>query len=143
MPEYLQNMSIKEIMDLKDIKERIKVYYEETNNYREFIKKHSKTKGDAIIIDIRRIEDKPIGNRFIEYTLYPESNISIRLMDGKSNKFVMISVGKSIINKTSHVDVGSLMLRFKGGGHKAVGTCQVKHFEADDVVLELLKEINI
>ena len=28
------------------------------------------------------------------------------------------------MNKTSKVNVGSLMLRYNGGGHEKVGTCQ-------------------
>ena len=96
----------------------------------------------ATILDELGIIDVPSGNRFIEYTLYPDQNISVRLVDGRNREFVMISVGHSIINKTSSVDVGSLTLKYGGGGHKKVDTCQVPYAEADTVIKEILEAIN-
>jgi nanoRNase/pAp phosphatase (c-di-AMP/oligoRNAs hydrolase) len=74
--------------------------------------------------------------------LYPEQNISIRIVDGKNKEFAMISVGHSIINPTSSIDVGVLTLNYGGGGHKRVGTCQVAYEEVDTVVAEMLDFIN-
>ena len=97
---------------------------------------------NAIIIDFRGVRNPPIGNRFLEYVLYPEQNISIRLADGKNNGFTMISVGHSIINRTSQVNVGSLTLRYGGGGHRQVGACQVSCEDADKTLNEMLQLIN-
>jgi nanoRNase/pAp phosphatase (c-di-AMP/oligoRNAs hydrolase) len=83
-----------------------------------------------------------IGNRFLEYTLFPEQNISIRISDGKANAFAMISVGHSIFNRSSQIDVGSLTLKYGGGGHRTVGTCQVKYMDVDRIVKEMLSRIN-
>ena len=38
----------------------------------------------------------------------------------------------------SEVDVGSLLLRYGGGGHKKVGTCQVPVAEADNALQEII-----
>jgi len=38
-------------------------------------------------------------------------------------------------------NVGSLMLKNGGGGHRQVGTCQVPHGEADRVLAELVKQM--
>ena len=84
----------------------------------------------------------PIGNRFLEYVLYPEQNISVRAIDGKDKKFVTISMGHSIFNRTSAVDVGHLTLRYGGGGHKRAGACQVSCEDADKTVQEMLQVIN-
>jgi nanoRNase/pAp phosphatase (c-di-AMP/oligoRNAs hydrolase) len=74
--------------------------------------------------------------------LYPEQNISIRIGDGKNKAFAMISVGHSIINPTATIDVGVLTLKYGGGGHKRVGTCQIAYEDVDRVVSEMLAEIN-
>ena len=50
-----------------------------------------------------------------------------------------VSVGYSVLNRSATVDVGSLMLRYGGGGHKTVGTCQVPNDLADQVLSELLQ----
>ena len=64
------------------------------------------------------------GNRFMIYSMYPEQNISAWIVDGKGGEGCSAAVGYSILNKTCEVNVGSLMLKYNGGGHKKVGTCQ-------------------
>jgi len=38
--------------------------------------------------------------------------------------------------------VGSLALKYGGGGHKKVGTCQVDYDKADGVLKEIVEAIN-
>ncbi|MCM1427172.1 MAG: exopolyphosphatase, partial [Eubacterium sp.] len=42
---------------------------------------------------------------------------------------------------TSNVNVGSLMLKYGGGGHKAVGTCQFSDEVMDEQLPKLIDEI--
>jgi len=53
-----------------------------------------------------------------------------------------MTCGYSIIDKTATADVGALMLRYGGGGHRKVGTCQVPVEDADRVLEELVTELN-
>ncbi|MBQ9488880.1 MAG: exopolyphosphatase, partial [Lachnospiraceae bacterium] len=55
---------------------------------------------------------------------------------GKGGAGCSAAVGYSILNKTCTVDVGSLMLKYGGGGHKKVGTCQ---FSDENMATELPK----
>jgi hypothetical protein len=120
----------------------VKLYHEENKKYEQLITRSARTEGDAIVIDLRNCAAIPVGNRFLEYVLFPEQNISIRIVDGKNKAFAMISVGHSIINPTSTIDVGALTLKYGGGGHKRVGTCQVEYEDVDRVVSEMLDVIN-
>jgi nanoRNase/pAp phosphatase (c-di-AMP/oligoRNAs hydrolase) len=142
LPQLLRTKSIEEILDLPDFQERVKLYNEENAKYEKLIKKSAVIKGNAIVIDLRDCGAIPAGNRFLEYVLYPEQNISLRIVDGKKKQFAMISVGHSIINRTSTIDVGTLTLRYGGGGHKRVGTCQVAYQDVDQVVGQMLDVIN-
>jgi len=142
LPDLLRSKSVEEILAMPDIQERIRVYHEETAKFKKLVGGHSRIEGDAVVIDFRGVEQIPVGNRFLEYVLFPEQNISIRIVDGRNHEFAMISVGHSIITRTSSVDVGSLVLKYGGGGHKRVGTCQVKYEDADTVVNEILQAIN-
>ena len=142
LPQLLRTRKVDDILKLSDFQERVKLYQEENKKYEQLITQTARIEGDAIIIDFRNRKSIPVGNRFLEYVLYPEQNISIRIADGKSKAFAMISVGHSIINPTSSVDVGSLTLKYGGGGHKQVGTCQVSYEDADRVVGEMLEVIN-
>ena len=103
---------------------------------------HSWTEGAAVITDLRGLEETYVGNRHIIYALYPEQNVSVRLFDGKDRQNCVFSVGYSILNRTATVDVGKLMLKYGGGGHRRVGTCQVPFEEADRVLKEIIEEIN-
>ena len=142
LPGLLRTKSIEEILNLPDFQERVKLYHEENVKYEQLITKAAIIKGNAIVIDLRDCEPIPAGNRFLEYVLYPEQNISLRIVDGKKKEFAMISVGRSIINRTSTIDVGTLVLKYGGGGHKRVGTCQVSYENVDQVVDEILNVIN-
>jgi len=136
--DHMRNKSIDEILSLPDTRERIALYRENDQKGRAFLKERSRVDGPVVITDARGAAEIPPSNRFLIYSLFPETNISIRLIDGRGKEFVAISVGYSILNRTATVDVGSLMLRFGGGGHKAVGTCQVPYDQADSVLKELV-----
>jgi nanoRNase/pAp phosphatase (c-di-AMP/oligoRNAs hydrolase) len=132
---------IEEILALDDVKERIDVYFEQQNLFTDMVKTHAKTEGKAIYIDLRDVETIYAGNRFLLYTLFPEQNISLWVVDGKKKVNTVITAGYSIINKTATVDIGSLMLKYGGGGHRSVGTCQVDFDETDRIIREILTAI--
>ena len=142
LPRLLRTQKVDDILKLSDFHERVKLYQEENRKYEQLITQTAKIQGNVIVLDLRDCEVIPVGNRFLEYVLYPEQNISIRIVDGKNKEFAMISVGHSIINPTATVNVGSLTLKYGGGGHKRVGTCQVSYEDADRVVGEMLDVIN-
>jgi len=142
LPQLLRSQPIEEILALPDLQERIQVYHEETSKYKALLVRHTHIEGDAIVINFQGIDQIAVGNRFLEYVLYPEQNISLRIVDGRNNEFAMISVGHSIINRTSVVDVGSMVLKYGGGGHKQVGTCQVKYEDLYRIIGEMLQIIN-
>ncbi|MCL2069368.1 MAG: exopolyphosphatase [Treponema sp.] len=132
---------IDEILALSDVKERIEVYNDQHVKFIEMVKTHSKIEGKAIFSDMRGVETIHAGNRFLLYTLYPEQNISVWVVDGKKKVNTVITVGHSIINKSSTVDVGLLMLKYGGGGHKAVGTCQVAYEDTDRIISEIIDAV--
>jgi oligoribonuclease NrnB/cAMP/cGMP phosphodiesterase (DHH superfamily) len=139
--DQFMTMSIDEILNTPDMKERVDRYFRNNETFKNFLVTNSRADGPIAITDTRGISEIPPGNRFLIYSIYPDTNISIRLIDGKDKAFVSFSVGYSILNRTSKVDVGSLMLKYGGGGHKAVGTCQVPYDNADRVLGELAQAI--
>ena len=132
---------IEEILALSDVKERVDVYFEQNKKFIEMVKKYAKVEGKAIFVDMRDVETIQAGNRFLLYTIFPDQNISVWVVDGKKKVNTVITVGYSIVNRTSTVDVGSLMLKYGGGGHKAVGTCQVAFEETDRIIREIIDAV--
>lgn len=130
-----------QILDMPDVRERIEIYNEQTAKFMKMIEEHTRIESDVIITDLRGVEPIYTGNRFLIYSLYPEQNISAWIVNGKDGKGCSVAVGYSILNRTSGVDVGSLMLKYGGGGHKAVGTCQFSDETMDEKLPDLLAEL--
>ena len=138
---YCRHMSIEDILELPDVKERIDIYIEQTQLFSEMVNKHTVIHGNIIVTDLRDVLPIYAGNRFMIYSIYPEQNISVWIVDGRQKQNVSIACGYSILNRTCTTDVGKLMLKYGGGGHKMVGTCQVPYAEADKAIEEIVKAI--
>ena len=139
--EACRTLNTEEILNLPDVKERIEVYFEQEALFKEMVKAHTRVEGDLIISDLRGVDPIYSGNRFMIYSMYPEQNISMWIVNGKGGKGCSCAVGYSILNRTSNVDVGSLMLKYGGGGHKAVGTCQFTDEVMDEKIPALIDDI--
>lgn len=142
MIDYCRTKTVDEILDIEDVKERVKLYFEQDKLFQEMIKANTTIRENVIVLDLRNQEEIYTGNRFVLYSLYPEQNISIQVMWGLKKQNVVMTCGHSIINRTSKTDVGSFMLKHGGGGHKEVGTCQIETDKADEVLEELVQAMN-
>ena len=140
--DYCADHNIDEILALPDVKERVDLYNRYEDEFEDQLHRCSTIYDNLILIDYRGEEIIYPGNRFLIYALYPKTNISIHAVWGKDKQNVVFSTGKSIINKTSNTNVGELMLKYDGGGHKAAGGCQIDHEKSEEVLTELIKEIN-
>ena len=76
------------------------------------------------------------------YALFPQCRICAHVIDGKQGLNTVLAVGKSILDRTSPVDIGALMLSYGGGGHLNAGTCQVDHTDAERVLDEIADAVN-
>jgi nanoRNase/pAp phosphatase (c-di-AMP/oligoRNAs hydrolase) len=135
-------MSIDEILETPDVKERVELYFDHAEQAAEQIKRCATVHGNLVVLDLREEPVIYAGNRFIIYALFPETNISIHVLWGLKQQNTVFACGKSILDTTSTTDVGELMLSYGGGGHEAAGTCQVENEDAPRVRLELLDKIN-
>ena len=136
-----REMTTEEILAMPDIKERIELYNEQTQLFKEMVAKYTRIERDVIITDLRGVSTIYTGNRFLIYSLYPEQNISAWIVSGRGGMGCAAAVGYSIINRTSKVNVGRLMLKYGGGGHPMVGTCQFKDEEMEEKLPKMLDEL--
>ncbi len=136
-----KDKSTEEILSMPDVKERIEVYNEQTEKFKEMVTAHTRIEGNVIISDLRGVDPIYTGNRFMIYSMYPDQNISAWIVTGKGGKGCSAAVGYSILNKTCKLNVGSLMLKYNGGGHEKVGTCQFTDDNMDTELPKMLKEL--
>src|SRR5580692_8495888 len=94
-------------------------------------------------MDLRQEEIIYAGNRFMVYALYPEATVSVHVLWGRAKQNTVLAVGKSILNRANHVDIGAVMLaNYAGGGHRNAGTCQVAHGDAERALAEIVAALN-
>jgi nanoRNase/pAp phosphatase (c-di-AMP/oligoRNAs hydrolase) len=140
--DLCRTLAIDEILALPDVRERVTRYVEQEAVYKEMLLRHSSMSGEVLVIDLRSVDEIATGNRFVEYCLFPQARTSIRVMWGLKKQNTVFAVGHSIINRSSPVNIGLLMLQNNGGGHFQVGTCQVENDRAEAVLRELLEALN-
>jgi nanoRNase/pAp phosphatase (c-di-AMP/oligoRNAs hydrolase) len=102
---------------------------------------HTRVDGNLIVSDLRGVDPIYTGNRFMIYSMYPEQNISAWIVSGRGGQGCSAAVGYSILNRTATLDVGSLMLKYGGGGHKKVGTCQFSNENMEEGLSAMLAEL--
>jgi nanoRNase/pAp phosphatase (c-di-AMP/oligoRNAs hydrolase) len=139
--DYCRDHTIDEILDLPDIKERVELYFRYEDDFKKMIKNHAKVYDEILVVDLRDVDPILPGNRFIKYALYPETTISIQVMWGLKKQNTVFTVGKSIINRDSDVNIGEVMLQYGGGGHKNAGTCQIQNEKTEELLIEVISKL--
>ncbi len=129
---------VREILAQADVAERAELYRTQHDLFVEQLKRVSHLEGDVVVVDLREEEVIHAGNRFMVYALFPEARVSVHVIWGRAKLNTVFACGKSILDRTSPVDVGEVMLRYGGGGHIAAGTCQVPHDESERVQREIV-----
>ena len=134
--------SIREILEMPDVKERVDLYREHEPKAIEQLKRCANVQRNLVILDLRSEETIWPTNRFMIYALYPKTNISIHVLWGLKKQNTVLATGKSIVDRGSKTNIGVLMLEYNGGGHEAAGTCQIDNHNVADVLSELVVKIN-
>lgn len=136
--EWLKARSLEEILAMPEVQARVARIREQDGHFREVTLQKSRLDGNVVFTDLRGVDPVPVGNRFIVYTLFPQANVSLRVRWGPTPDHVAASAGHSIFNRTSRTNVGRLMARYGGGGHRGAGTCLLPAATADAQIAEMI-----
>lgn len=139
--EYIKELPLEKVIIHPEVKRRTDRVLHEQEQFKELLRKYSHQDGKVILTDFRELVEKPVGNRFLVYTLYPTANVEMRIFRG-FNGTVVIAVGHSIFNRTCKVNIGDMLKEYGGGGHAGAGTTQVPEKDADARIQEILARLN-
>jgi hypothetical protein len=140
--ELLREASLEHTLQDPEIERRCQELLGAQEKLKEILLRCTKLKGNVIFVDLRGTPDMPEGNRFLVYTLFPKGNISLKVGgDPQRPNTTAISVGYNIFNTTSKVNVGALMEKYGGGGHRVVGSCRVSNKKAEKAIREIFEAI--
>ncbi len=134
----LPTSSIQDVLTLPAVQDRARQLKEQDRKFREVAVAHSRLDGDVVVTDFRTVDAVPIGNRFLIYTLYPEATVSVRVQQPNAPDKLKVSVGRSIFNRSSRVNIGILMSLYGGGGQPGAGACMLPAATADTQIAEII-----
>ena len=143
LAEACATKNIEDIMAMPDVKEREVVYFEQEKLFRDMVQNITRVDENVLVADLRGVETIYAGNRFLIYSMFPEQNISVWIVDGRNKLNCAITVGYSTIKRDAKVDVGSMLLKYGGGGHEQVGTCQVPYDDANRIIAEIIAQCKV
>ena len=101
---------VEEILALPDVAERVELFREQRGLFVDQLRRVSRVQGDVVVVDLRGEDIIHAGNRFMVYALFPEARVSVHVIWGKQKLNTVLAVGKSILDRTSPADIGSMML---------------------------------
>jgi nanoRNase/pAp phosphatase (c-di-AMP/oligoRNAs hydrolase) len=136
--DFCRDHSVEQILALPDVHERVELYTQHEKLFREQVLRCARVHRDLVVLDLRNEETIYAGNRFMIYALFPQCRVSMHVLWGLKQQNTVFAIGKSILDRSSPVDVGATCLAFGGGGHAAAGTCQVDNAKAGDAMSELI-----
>ncbi len=140
--DYCKDHDIDDIMKMPDVVERVELYHDQTERFKEQVKRCSSVHKNLIILNLKGEDVIYAGNRFMIYALFPQCNISMHVLWGLKQQNTVFAIGKSIIDRSAKTKIGELCLKYGGGGHDNAGTCQIENERADAVMEELIEKIN-
>jgi len=140
LAEYIKEVPLDKVLKHPEVEKRTRRVLTEQDEFKALLQKCCKLDGNIVITDFRGLKDKPVGNRFLVFSMFPQANVEVRLFGGLNNT-VVAAIGASIFNRTCNVNIGKLLSGYGGGGHKGAGTAQLAADQSEAKIAELLKAL--
>lgn len=140
--DFCVDHSIEDVLKLPDVKERVDLYFEQQDKFKEQLKEITQIHDKVAVIDLRKEDVIYAGNRFMVYAMWPEIELSVHVAWGFKKQNTAVMIGKSIINRSSQFDIGQLCLSYGGGGHANAGTCQLDNDKIDAELPTIIDKLN-
>lgn len=136
--EIRRGSSIHQILDMSDVKGRVKRYLLDYEDFKSEMFEISRLDENVIISDFRDVDVIPSGNRFLAFALFPEGNVQIVLTRDKERNNVRLRLGKSIFNRTCEINLGQLAEKHGGGGLDGAAGFSLSFQDANTKVSEII-----
>ncbi len=140
--DLLMETDIDHVMADPEVKKRGQNVIKENAAFEKNLLAYTKVINQISITDFRPFARVPEGNRFLIYSLFPETIASVKIQfDGPEHKNIQLSVGHNIIRKQCRVNIGNLLAGYGGGGHARTGGCTLEAEKADKIIEEILETL--
>ena len=131
--------NIRQILKDPEVKKHCQAVAKQNDRYVEFLKTHTVLNQHVAITDFRPFDRPPSGNRFLVYSLFPESFVHVRIRyEDRNKQMIVVNIGHSIFNPNCKVNVGLMLVRFGGGGHPGAGSARFPVSQSDDYIPQII-----
>jgi hypothetical protein len=140
--DLLLGRTVTAAMGEPEVKKRCQSVVEQNIRYRALLEEHTEIRGQVSITDFRSFVKTPGGNRFLVFSLFPETvvNIKIHYHDLHRDK-VVVHLGHSIFNRNCRVNAGLLLSHFEGGGHRGAGAATFHRKKAEHYIPKIISAL--
>jgi hypothetical protein len=140
--QLLRSRPGKAVMEDPLVLERCRQALELNANFVSCLQEFTRVEAHVAVTDFRRLPNAPVGNRFLVYSLFPETVVNMRICNiTPPGDIVAVSVGHSIFNPNCRVNAGLLLSEFGGGGHRGAASCRFAAHKADDYIPRILNTL--
>jgi nanoRNase/pAp phosphatase (c-di-AMP/oligoRNAs hydrolase) len=140
--EMVGDRDIHAVLANPEVLHRTEQVIRNNQEYQALLSKHTIMQGPVSITDFRDLDKMPDGNRFLIYSMFPESTVNVKIgFEDPSHARVVVKVGHSILNRNCRVNVGHLLSQFGGGGHRGAGACRFDLAKADDFIPKIVNTL--
>jgi hypothetical protein len=137
--ELFRVYDIHQVLENAEVKQCCENVVAQNDRYVDFLREHTRLNQHVSITDFRPFDNPPGGNRFLAYSLFPESAVNVRIRyEGPDKDVVVVNVGHSIFNPKCNVNVGLMLSQFDGGGHRGAGSTRLSAGKADEAIQQII-----
>lgn len=138
--DLIRKFDIETIMNDAEVRERCRKALDLNREFESGLKAHTRCVDHVSITDFRSLPDMVQGNRFLVFSLFPDTVVNMKiLMEDPDRKRIVLKLGRSIFNRNCQVNLGMLLRRYGGGGHKGAGSARPAAADAEAVIQEILE----
>ena len=140
--DLLRKHDLQQVLDDPEVKGRCRQVREQNEKYTIYLKKNTRLDQHVSITDFRNLENIPAGNRFLVYSLFPESVVNMRIRyETKNKEMIAVNIGHSIFNRRCNVNAGLLLADFGGGGHRGAASTRFESSKADIYLPQIIEAL--
>jgi hypothetical protein len=140
--DLLGHYDIVQVLSDPEVKQHCEQAVEQNKQYKSYLEANTRLEENIAITDFRHLPKTPVGNRFLVYSLFPESHVHIRIRFEEDNReMVVVNIGHSIFNRGCKVNVGLLLSEFEGGGHRGAASARLPKDKAEEYIARIIEAL--
>lgn len=137
--ESLRKYDIQEVLKDPAVNQRCQFMFEQNEIFITYLNENTELIKHVSVTDFRPFTKSPSGNRFLVYSLFPDSYVNMRIrFEDKTRHRLVVSVGHSIFNPQCNVNVGLMLAEFEGGGHRGAGSTRFQASKAEAYIPKII-----